>query len=71
MQLSKAVFRFLLVIMSFFALLTLFVLPFQQPGTGRFVVTVLTLGIQIAFILFLAAALYFDWNPLPEIEEIQ
>lgn len=71
MQLSKVVFRFLLVIVTFLALLTLFLLPFQQPGTGRFVVTVFTLAIQITFIVFLVAALYFDWNPLPEIEEIQ
>lgn len=69
MGLSKVVFRFLLVIMTFLALLTLFLLPLQQSGTGTYVVTVLTLAIQVAFIALLVAALYFDWDPLPELEE--
>lgn len=69
MELSKIVFRFLLVIMTFLALLTLFLLPLQQSGTGNYVVTVLTLTIQVAFIIILVAALYFDWDPLPELED--
>lgn len=69
MQLSKTVFRFLLVIVSFLALLTLFVFPFQTPGTGGYVITILTLAVQVVFILALAAALYFDWDPLREFEE--
>jgi len=70
MRVSKVVFRFLLVIVSFLALLTLALLPFQQPGTKHYVVTVLTLAIQVTFILLLAAALYLDWDPFPEFEDV-
>lgn len=69
MGLSKDVFRFLLVIMTFLALLTVVLFPLQQPGTGTYVVTLLTLVIQVTFIVLLVAALYFDWEPLPEIED--
>ena len=68
-MLSKTIFRFLLVIMSFFALFTLFLFPFQQPGTKGYVITVVTLAIQFAFLLLLAAALYFDWRPFHSFEE--
>lgn len=70
MQLSKTVFRFLLVIVSFLALLTLALFPFQPPGSGGYVITIVTLIIQVVFIALLAAALYYDWDPLGGLEEV-
>lgn len=69
MSLSKTVFRFLLVIMTFLAMVTGFLFPFQEPGSGSYVATVLSLGLQVFFIGFLLAALYFEWEPLESLEE--
>ncbi|WP_435102300.1 hypothetical protein [Halarchaeum sp. P4] len=70
MQLSKTIFRFLLVIISFLALVTLFLFPFQEPGTKGYVITVITLVIQVTFVLLMAVALYLDWDPFGAIEEV-
>lgn len=70
-SLSKTVFRFLLVIMSFLALLTLLLFPFQEPGTESYVISVITLVVQVSFILFLVAALYFEWELLAPLEELE
>lgn len=69
MAVSKTVFRFLLVIVGFLTLLTLILLPFQEPGTKGFVISVVTLAIQLGFLLFLVIALYLDWTPLESFEE--
>ncbi|WP_008524948.1 hypothetical protein [Halorhabdus tiamatea] len=69
MSLSKTVFRFLLVIMTFLALVTGFLFLLQKPGTGSYVVSVLTLVTQLSFILFLVVALRRDWEPLESLEE--
>lgn len=71
MSVSKTVFRFLLVIVGFLTLLTLLLFPFQEPGTGSYVITVVTLVIQITFLALLALALYMDWTPLESFEEPQ
>jgi len=70
MSLSKTVFRFLLVIMTFLALVTGFLFLLQEPGTGSYVVSVLTLVIQLSFILFLVVALRRDWEPLEALEAL-
>jgi hypothetical protein len=71
MSLSKTVFRFLLVIVGFLTLLTLVLFPFQEPGTGSYVISVVTLVIQFAFLALLAIALYVDWRPLDALDEPQ
>ncbi|MFB6150729.1 MAG: hypothetical protein ABEJ40_02880 [Haloarculaceae archaeon] len=70
MSLSKMVFRFLLVIFSFFALLTAFLFVLQKPGSAGWVISIVTLVIQCSFLLFLAVALYLDWQPLDPLEEM-
>lgn len=69
MSLSKTVFRFLLVIVGFLTLLTMILFPLQEPGTGGYVISLVTLVVQIAFLALLALALYMDWTPLESFEE--
>lgn len=69
MQLSKTVFRFLLVIVSFLAILTFLLFLLQTPGSDGYVISVVTLVIQVAFLIVLALALYLDLDPLAALEE--
>lgn len=56
--------------MTFLALVTGFLFLLQEPGTGSYVVSVVTLVIQLSFILFLVVALRRDWEPLDALEEL-
>lgn len=71
MNLSKTVFRFLLVIVAFLTLLSLALFFFQEPGTEGYVISVLTLAIQFTFLTILAVALYLDWDPLKSLEKTE
>lgn len=71
MNLSKTVFRFLLVIVGFLTLLSLTLFFFQEPGTEGYVISVLTLAIQFTFLAILVVALYFDWDPLKSLEKTE
>jgi len=69
MNLSKTVFRFLLVIMTAFALLTGVLFLLQEPGTDAYVISAVSLCLQLSFVAVLAIALYFDWDPFAPFEE--
>jgi len=69
MKLSKTVFRFMLVIMSFLALLTAALFLFQEPGTDGYVISAVSLVVQIGFLLVVGIALYRDWDPFAAVED--
>jgi hypothetical protein len=63
MSVSETIFRFVLVITATLALLILLVFPFQQPGSGGRIVSIMALVVQ-GFLIFVAGAgLYFGWEP--------
>lgn len=41
-----------------------FSLPYVEPGTGTFVVTVLSAAMLVTILLVSAAFVYLDWDPL-------
>ncbi|MFB6202503.1 MAG: hypothetical protein ABEI98_10905 [Halorhabdus sp.] len=69
MNLSQIVFRFLLVIMTFLALTSGVFFLFQKPGTGGYVISVVTLLIQLGFIAVLVVAIRRDWQLFEAFED--
>ncbi|GAB3670562.1 hypothetical protein [Halopiger thermotolerans] len=69
MNTSEAIFRALLAITLTLAVILLALFPFQEPGTGGYIMSVLTLSIQGVLILVAAAGLYFEWEPFSFIDE--
>jgi hypothetical protein len=69
MNVSEWIFRFVLVITTTLAVLTIVVFPFQQPGSGSWVVSIVTLVIQCFLILVAGAGIYFGWEPFQFLEK--
>lgn len=63
MNASAAIFKTLLVVAVSLAALLLAVFPFQEPGTGAHVVSILAFAVQGIAIFVAAAGLYFGWRP--------
>ncbi|ESP89368.1 hypothetical protein [Candidatus Halobonum tyrrellensis] len=61
---SEVVFRIVLVLSATLAVLVLAVFPFQRPGTGSWVVSVLALCVQALLIAVAGVGLYLGWQPL-------
>lgn len=57
---------------SSLVLLALLVLstPYIEPGTGTFLVSLLSLGMLSVMLVASAAFIYFDWNPLEELIDL-
>ena len=68
MNTSESVFRALLAITLTLAIILLALFPFQEPGTGSYVVSILGLSIQGVLILVCVGGLYFGWEPFDFIE---
>lgn len=64
MSASESAFRVLLVVSLTLAVITGATFPFQEPGTGSYVVSLISLTVQAFMILLAAAGLYFGWEPL-------
>ena len=69
MNTSEAVFRALLSITLTLAVLLLALFPFQEPGSGGYIISVLTLSVQVVLILVAAGGLYFGWEPFDFLDE--
>lgn len=69
MNTSEAVFRALLAIVLTLAIILLAMFPFQEPGSGSYVVSILALSVQGVLIAVCAAGLYFGWQPFDFIDE--
>jgi len=64
MNASQGVFRTLLAVGLALLVLTAGLFALQTPGTAGYVVTVLSLVVQVVMVLVGAAGLYFEWDPL-------
>lgn len=69
MDTSEAVFRALLAITLTLAIVLLALFPFQEPGSGSRVVSILALAVQSAMILVATAGIYFGWKPFRFLDE--
>ena len=63
MNASAAIFKTVIVVTVSLAVLLLAVFPFQEPGTGPHVVSILAFAVQGVIIAIAAAGLYFGWRP--------
>lgn len=68
MNVSAAIFKALLAVTLTLAVLLLAVFPFQEPGSGSRVVSILALAVQAVTILVAGAGLYFGWRPFRFLE---
>ncbi|QLH84773.1 hypothetical protein [Halosimplex pelagicum] len=64
MNASEGVFRTLLAVGLALLVLTAGLFVLQEPGTGGYAVTVISLVAQAVMVLVGAAGLYFEWDPL-------
>ncbi|QLH79782.1 hypothetical protein HZS55_21885 [Halosimplex rubrum] len=69
MNASEGAFRALLAIGLALLVLTAGLFTLQEPGTGGYAVTVVSLAAQVVMVLLGAAGLYFGWDPLASIVE--
>ncbi|MFC7142098.1 hypothetical protein ACFQMA_19960 [Halosimplex aquaticum] len=70
MHASKAVFRALLAVGLALLVMTAGLFVLQERGTAGYVVSILSLAVQVVMVIVGAAGLYFEWDPFaPLIEE--
>lgn len=43
--------------------------PFIEPGTGTFVISIVSLGMLVVMLVASAAFIYHDWDPFEELLE--
>jgi len=63
MHASKGIFRALLAVGLTLLVLTVGLFVLQEPGTADYVVTILSLVVQVVMVLVAVAGLYFEWDP--------
>lgn len=70
MHASKGVFQALLAVGLTLLALTAGLFALQPPGTAGYVVTLLSLVVQVVMVLVAVGGLYFEWDPFePFLEE--
>ncbi|WP_436923566.1 hypothetical protein [Halosimplex amylolyticum] len=63
MHASKGIFRALLAVGLTLLVLTAGLFVLQEPGTAGYVVSILSLVVQVLLVALGAAGLYFEWDP--------
>lgn len=69
MHASKGIFRALLAVGLTLLVLTGGLFVFQEAGTADYVVTILSLVVQVVMVLVGAAGLYYEWDPFETLVE--
>ncbi|WP_254271610.1 hypothetical protein [Haloarcula marina] len=61
----RAIFASSLVLLALLALSV----PYIEPGTSTFVISIVSLGMLVVMLVASAAFIYLDWNPFEELLE--